>query len=69
LELSEKARINNSELIVLTPVKPWADLEDLEKAYVMYLSYIKIFEALRKTGSKVMLYEETLRILSNSTAS
>lgn len=69
LELSEKARINNSELIVLTPVKPWADLEDLEKAYVMYLSYIKIFEALRKTGSKVMLYEETLRILSNSTTS
>jgi hypothetical protein len=69
LELSEKARINNSELIVLTPVKPWADLEDLEKAYVMYLSYIKVFEALRKTGSKVMLYEETLRILSNSTAS
>ena len=68
LELSERARINNSELIVLTPVKPWADLEDLEKAYVMYLSYIKMFEALRKTGSKVMLYEETLSILSNSTA-
>jgi len=62
LELSERVRINNGELIVLTPVKPWADLDDLEKAYVMYSSYVKVFEALRKAGSKVMLYEEALRI-------
>ena len=42
--------------------KNWVDLDDLEKAYMMYLSCSKIFEALRKVGSKVMLYEEALRI-------
>jgi hypothetical protein len=62
LELSRRAKTNNSELIVLSPVKPWADLDDLEKAYVMYLSCSKIFEALRKAGSKVLFYEEALRL-------
>ena len=62
LELSRRAKTNNSELIVLSPVKPWADLDDLEKAYAMYLSCSKIFEALRKAGSKVLFYEEALRL-------
>jgi hypothetical protein len=63
LELSRRVKIKNGEVIVLTPVKPWADLSNLEQAYIMYLSYNKILEALRKTSSKVMFYEEALRML------
>jgi len=63
LELSRRVKIKNGEVIVLTPVKPWADSSNLEQAYIMYLSYNKILEALRKTSSKVMFYEEALRML------
>jgi hypothetical protein len=63
LELSRRVKIKNGEVVVLTPVKPWADLSNLEQAYIMYLSYNKILEALRKTSSKVMFYEEALRML------
>ena len=61
LELSRRAKINNSEVVVLTSEKPWADLEKLDEAYVMYLSYSKILDALQKIGSNVMFYREASR--------
>ena len=61
LELSRRVKANNSELIVLTSEKPWADLDKLDEAYIMYLSYSKMLDALQKMGSTVMFYKESLR--------
>ena len=61
LELSRRVKADNGELVVLTPAKPWMDLDSLEKAYVMYLSYSKMLDALQRAGSRVMLYGEVLK--------
>jgi len=61
LELSRSVKANNSELIVLTSEKPWADLDKLDEAYIMYLSYSKMLDALQKMGSTVMFYKESSR--------
>jgi len=61
LELSRRVKADNGELIVLTPAKPWMDLDSLEKAYVMYLSYSKILDALQRAGSRVMFYGDVLK--------
>ena len=63
LELSRSVKANNSELIVLTSEKPWADLDKLDEAYIMYLSYSKMLDALQKMGSTVMFYKESSRII------
>jgi gentisate 1,2-dioxygenase len=49
---------------VLTSEKPWADLDKLDEAYIMYLSYSKILDALQKAGSSVMFYREASRRIS-----
>jgi len=61
LELSRRVKADNGELVVLTPAKPWMDLDSLEKAYVMYLSYSKMLDALQRAGSRVMFYGEVLK--------
>jgi hypothetical protein len=64
LELSRRVKAGNGELIVLTSEKPWADLDKLDEAYIMYLSYSKILDALQKAGSSVMFYREVSRRIS-----
>ena len=53
LSLSEKVRINGLKLYVLTPEKPWRDLNDLEEAYALYTSHYKTIRALQKMGAEV----------------
>jgi hypothetical protein len=64
LELSRRVKASNGELIVLTSEKPWADLDKLDEAYIMYLSYNRILDALQKAGSSVMFYREASRGIS-----
>jgi len=64
LELSRRVKASNGELIVLTSEKPWADLDKLDEAYIMYLSYSKILDTLQKAGSSVMFYREVSRRIS-----
>ena len=58
LELSRMVKMNHGGLVVLTSGKPWADLDSLEEAYIMYLSHCKVLDVLQKTGSKVIFYRE-----------
>jgi len=67
LELSRMVKMNNSELVVLTSGKPWADLDSLEEAYIMYLSHCKVLDALQKMGSKVIFYIEASRRIHEQT--
>jgi len=57
LELSSRVKMNNGELIILTSGKPWTDLDNLEQAYVMYVSHRRIVESLERAGSKIFFYK------------
>jgi hypothetical protein len=48
IELSNEAKLKQHRVRVLTPAKPWVDLENLEEAYQVYTSYQKISTALQR---------------------
>lgn len=53
VDLAYEAANNGKVFQVVTPGKPWIDARDLEEAYLMYVSFGRIIEALRHAGAEV----------------
>lgn len=53
LELSEKARMKGSNLLLLQPTKPWLSTYRLEEAYRLYRRYNRLYRILERYGVKV----------------
>ena len=62
-ELADMAGMIGAKLIILTPSKPWVDVESLEEAYLAYQSYNKLLRALEKMNVEVK-FGKSLKQLS-----
>ena len=52
-ELASMVAEAGGRLSILTPMKPWLDLKDLEEAYLAYQSHRKLLRGLEKIGAEI----------------
>ncbi len=57
LDVVEVIRGRGGNAVLITPLKPWIDTEDLELAYRLYVSYSKSLEKLRSLGAKIVVWD------------
>ena len=56
LRLAYRVKLSGGRVVLLSPNKPWRDVNDLERAYLIYVSFKKSLASFRRLGAEVKLW-------------